>query len=183
MPQGDEVIPVANQLQQKFPLVVATQDWHPANHLSFAPNHPGKKPFDRIELEGLPQTLWPVHCVQHTPGAEFAPGLNRRSIAAVFQKGTDPAIDSYSGFYDNGQRRSTGMGEWLLQREVSELFLCGLTTDYCVKFSALDALRFGFKTTVVEDACRGVNLNPDDGARAFEELRAAGVTITKSHRL
>jgi nicotinamidase/pyrazinamidase len=121
-----------------------------------------------------------VHCVQNTPGSEFAPGLNVTRIAKVFRKGTDPAIDSYSGLFDNGHRKSTGLGEWLKERGVTEVFVCGLATDYCVKFTALDALAFGFKTTLVEDASRGVNLRPNDVAEAIAEMKLAGVHIAQS---
>src|SRR5215831_10675072 len=155
---GDQVIPVANRLQSAFSLIVATQDWHPANHKSFAASHPGKNVFDQIDLNGLPQRLWPVHCVQNTKGAELAAKLNRERIAKIFQKGTDPGIDSYSALFDNGHRKSTGLGEWLKAQGVTEVFVCGLTTDYCVKFTALDAAQMSFKTHVIEDASRGVNL-------------------------
>jgi len=180
VPHGDEVIPIANKLQELFPLVVATQDWHPANHRSFAANHPGKKPFDRTTLNGLPQTLWPVHCVPGTNGAELAPGLNREKIAKSFQKGTDPQIDSYSGFFDNGHGKSTGLGEWLKSQRVTEAFVCGLATDYCVKFTALDAAQFGFKTHFIEDASRGLNVQPGDVAKAIEEMKRAGISVRNS---
>ena len=183
VPDGDQVIPVANQLQAAFPLVVATQDWHPANHGSFAASHPGKKVFEQIELNGLPQTLWPVHCVQNTKGAELAAALNRERIARVFPKGTDAGIDSYSGFSDNGHRQSTGLGEWLKAQGVTEVFVCGLATDYCVKFTALDAARMGFKTHLIEDASRGVNLRPDDVTNAIQEMKRAGVTVVRSCEL
>jgi nicotinamidase/pyrazinamidase len=180
VPQGDAVVPVVNKLQAAFPLVVATQDWHPANHGSFASNHPGKKVFEQIDLNGLPQTLWPVHCIQNTPGASFPEGLKQDRIAKVFQKGTDPGIDSYSGLFDNAHRRSTGLGEWLRQRGVTEVFVCGLATDYCVKFTALDAVRFGFKTFLIEDASRGVALRQDDVENAIAEMDRAGVLIVQS---
>jgi len=183
VPEGDAVIPVANKVQGVFPLIVATQDWHPANHGSFAANHPGKRPFDQTELNGLPQTLWPVHCVQNTPGAAFAAGLKQDCFAKIFQKGTDPGIDSYSGFFDNGQRKSTGLGEWLREKGVTEVFVCGLATDYCVKFTALDAVRFGFKANLIVDACRGVNLSPNDTKHAITELRRAGIGICQSAEL
>ena len=179
VPEGDAVVPIANELLADFALVVATQDWHPANHGSFAANHPGRKVYDQIVLGGLPQTLWPVHCVQNTPGAELAPGLNRERIARVFQKGTDPLIDSYSGFFDNGHRRATGMGQWLAEQGVTDVYLCGLATDYCVKFTALDAVALGFKTHVFEAACRGVNLRPGDVAAALEEMKRAGARIIR----
>jgi nicotinamidase/pyrazinamidase len=180
VPEGDAVILIANQLQRAFSLVVATQDWHPANHGSFAASHPGKNVFEHIELNGLPQTLWPVHCVQNTPSAALATNLKQERIAKIFQKGTDPGIDSYSGLFDNGHRKSTGLGEWLRQKGVTDIFVCGLATDYCVKFTALDARQFGFKTYLVEDASRGVNLQPEDAQKAVAEMKGAGVTIVQS---
>jgi len=180
VPDGDAVIPVANTLEPAFPLVVATQDWHPANHGSFAANHPGKKVFERIELNGLPQTLWPVHCVQGTRGAELAAELNRDRIANVFRKGTDAGIDSYSGLFDNDHRRSTGLAEWLKAQRVTEVFVAGLATDYCVKFTALDAAKMGFKTHLIADASRGVNLRPDDVKNAIEEMKRAGIVVVQS---
>lgn len=180
VPDGDAVIPVANRIQGLFPLVVATQDWHPANHGSFAANHPGKNVFEQIDLNGLPQTLWPVHCVQGTPGAELAPGLNRDRIARIFPKGTDAGIDSYSGFFDNGHRRGTGLGEWLKEQGVTEVYVCGLATDYCVKFTALDAAGLGMKTYLIEDASRGVNLQPNDVKNAIEEMKRAGIHVLQS---
>jgi nicotinamidase/pyrazinamidase len=185
VPEGDLVIPVANRLQAVFPLVVATQDWHPANHGSFAANHPGKKVFEQIDLNpGEPgQTLWPVHCVQGTSGAELASGLKRERIAKIFPKGTDAGIDSYSGLFDNGHRRSTGLGEWLKAKGVTEVFVCGLATDYCVKFTALDAAQFGFKTNFIEDASRGVNLQPNDVRNAIVEMNRAGIATVQSSDL
>jgi nicotinamidase/pyrazinamidase len=180
VPDGDAVVPVVNELQAAFPLVVATQDWHPVNHGRFAANHPGKKVFEQIELNGLPQTLWPVHCVQRTSGAELSAGLQRDRIARVFTKRTDPGIDSYSGFFDNGHRKATGLGDWLKAKGISEVFVCGLATDYCVKFTVLDAIDLGFKTHFVEDACRGVNLRPNDVKAAIEQMQQAGVTVTQS---
>ena len=180
VPGGDKVIPVANKLQPLFPVVVATQDWHPANDGSFAANHPGKKVFERIDLNGLPQTLWPVHCVQNTKGAELAAALDRERITKIFPKGTDAGIDSYSGLYDNGHRKSTGLGEWLKARGVTGVFVCGLATDYCVKFTALDAAQMGFKTHLIEDASRGVNLQPNDVRDAIAEMKRAGVAVVQS---
>jgi nicotinamidase/pyrazinamidase len=177
VPGGDEVVPLANRLQSRFDVVVATQDWHPAGHLSFAANHPGRQPGESIELDGIPQVLWPVHCVQDTPGAEFHPALDRSRIERVFQKGTDPRIDSYSGFFDNGRRRATGLAEFLTAHGVADVFVCGLATDYCVKFTALDAARLGFKTHLLAEACRGVELHPGDIQRAIDEMRAGGVVI------
>jgi nicotinamidase/pyrazinamidase len=180
VPCGDEIVPVVNRLQRAFDIVVATQDWHPPNHGSFAANHPGKKVYEKIELHGLPQTLWPVHCVQNTRGAELASGLNQNRITKIFQKGTDAGVDSYSGLFDNGHRKSTGLGEWLKERGVTEVFVCGLATDYCVKFTALDAAQSGFKTSFIEDASRGVNVRPGDVADAITEMKRAGVSIVTS---
>jgi nicotinamidase/pyrazinamidase len=185
VPQGNAIIPIANRLQEggRFDLIVATQDWHPAGHGSFAANHPGRTVGEVIELNGLPQILWPVHCVQETRGASFTDGLATTKIEKVFTKGTDPAIDSYSGFFDNGHRRSTGLGDYLRARGVTDVYVCGLATDYCVKFTALDARQLGFNTFLIEDASRGVNLKPGDVARAVEEMRAAGVKVVRSDAL
>jgi len=180
VPGGDQVIPVVNRLIPRFDLVVATQDWHPADHGSFAANHPGAKPGDVISLDGLEQVLWPVHCVQDTPGAAFHRDLETARIERVFHKGTDPRIDSYSGFFDNGHRKATGLGDYLTGKGAREIVIVGLATDYCVKFSTLDARRLGFEVTVVEDACRGVNLRPGDVARALEAMRQAGAFIASS---
>lgn len=180
VPQGDRVIPLANQLAARFPLVVATQDWHPASHGSFAAQHPGRRPGETIDLAGLPQVLWPVHCVQHTPGAAFAAALDTSRITRLFPKGTDPTIDSYSGFFDNGHRKATGLGDYLRSQGVTDVTVLGLATDYCVKFTALDARRLGFGVTLVIDACRGVELAPGDCARAIDEMRTAGVRIVES---
>jgi len=183
VPDGDAVIPLANRLQPRFDLVVATQDWHPRNHGSFAANHPGKRPGDLVELNGLPQVLWPVHCVQRTAGARFAPALRLTRVRRVFKKGVEPEIDSYSGFFDNGHRRATGLGDYLKRQQVTEVYLLGLATDYCVKFTALDALALGFRTCLIEDACRGVNLKPGDVAAAISEVKAAGVVVLTSAAL
>src|SRR3954451_12327533 len=172
---GDRVVPIANRLVPQFEVVVATQDWHPADHASFAANHAGKKVGEVIDLHGLPQVLWPVHCVQGTRGAEFVPGLDVSRVTKVFRKGTDREIDSYSGFYDNGHRRSTGLGEWLSERGVGGVYVMGLATDYCVKFTALDARKLGLDVTLIEDGCRGVELRPGDVGQAVEEMRFQGV--------
>ena len=179
VPDGDAVVPVCNRLQRPFDLIVATQDWHPANHGSFAANHPGHKTGEVIEVNGLKQVLWPVHCVQNTPGAAFAPGLDMSRVSRIFQKGTDPAIDSYSGFFDNGHRKATGLDEYLKSKGVTDVYIVGLATDYCVKFTALDARSLGFNTFLVEDACRGVNLRHGDVADAIGEMKRAGVLLTR----
>lgn len=181
--QGDQVIPVANALQERFDLVVATQDYHPRNHLSFAANHPGKHPGEFVELRGLKQVLWPVHCVQNTLGAAFAETLKMDKVKKVFQKGTDPEIDSYSGFYDNGHLRATGLGDYLKAQGVSKVVIVGLAADYCVKFTALDAKQAGFETTVVRDGTYAVNLQEGDLEKALEDLKASGVQIASSEEI
>ena len=183
VPDGDAVVPVANSLMPFFGLVVATQDWHPADHGSFAANHPGRRVGEQIELAGLLQILWPTHCVQQTPGAELAGALNRAGITRVFPKGTDVAVDSYSGFFDNGGQRGTGLAEYLLEQGVTEVFVLGLATDYCVKATALDAVAAGFRTHLVEDGCRGVDLTSGDVDRAIEQMREAGVVLTTSTQI
>lgn len=179
VPDGDEVVAVANRLSSSFELVVATQDWHPADHKSFAANHEGRSPGEMIELEGLEQILWPVHCVQQSNGAAFRDDLVLERVARVFQKGTDPLIDSYSGFFDNGRKRGTGLAAYLKGRNVTKVFVLGLATDYCVKFTALDAVREGFTTSLIPDGCRAVNLEPGDGERAIAEMKTAGVDIIR----
>jgi nicotinamidase/pyrazinamidase len=183
VPEGDEIIEVVNDLQVRFDLVVATQDWHPHDHGSFAVNHPGRKPGDVIELSGLRQILWPAHCVQGTRGAAFVGLLHTGRIDRVFQKGTDPNLDSYSGFFDNGHRRSTGLGDYLKAQGVTDVYIAGLATDYCVKFTALDARRLGLNALLIEDATRGVNLRPGDSTAAIEEMRRAGVDVVQSHQV
>ncbi len=179
VPAGDEVIPVANRVAPHFELVVATQDWHPPDHGSFADNHSGAQPGDVIDLSGLEQVLWPVHCVQGTPGAAFPSELDTSSVARVFRKGTDPSVDSYSGFFDNGRRQATGLADYLKQQGVRGVYILGLATDYCVKFTALDAAELGFKTHVIEDGCRAVELKAGDAARSISELRDAGVIVLR----
>jgi nicotinamidase/pyrazinamidase len=183
VPDGDQVIPVVNRLQPHFDLIVATQDWHPAKHGSFAANHPGRNPGELIDLKGLPQILWPIHCVQDSPGAEFAPGLMREKWSRVFVKGANPQIDSYSGFFDNGHRQATGLGDYLSEKKVQNVYVAGLATDYCVKFTVLDALQLGFKTYLIEDACRGVNLQPGDVRNAVETMKAAGAEILMADQI
>ena len=177
--RGDETIAVARHVIPKYDIVVATQDWHPATHGSFAATQ-GRAVGELGELGGLPQVMWPTHCVQGTHGAELHADLPRAAIAHVSQKGTDPAIDSYSGFFDNGHQRATDLEAWLRARGVTEIGVLGLATDYCVKFTALDAKALGFDVTLIEDGCRAVDLAPGDGARAIEAMRAAGVRVRTS---
>lgn len=178
---GDQVVPVANRLAAQFKadggLVVATQDYHPAGHGSFASEHPGAQVGEVGELGGLLQVFWPDHCVAGTWGAEFHPDLQVGLIDKVFVKGTDKRIDSYSGFYDNDHLSSTGLAGFLRSQGVAEVTVLGLATDYCVFATARDALAEGFQTTVVAEGCRAVNIQPDDGIRALEGLVLAGVTV------
>ncbi|MEB3222652.1 MAG: bifunctional nicotinamidase/pyrazinamidase [Candidatus Sericytochromatia bacterium] len=175
--EGHAVVPHANALQLAHDLVVATQDWHPASHGSFASQHDGRNPGEVVELHGLTQVLWPDHCVQGSAGAEFHPELDVTRVARVFQKGTQHHVDSYSGFYDNGRRTDTGLATWLREQGVEAVTVVGLATDYCVKWTALDAQSEGFATRVITAACRGVELTAGDVERALAELRAAGVAV------
>ncbi|OGT26829.1 MAG: nicotinamidase [Gammaproteobacteria bacterium RIFCSPLOWO2_02_FULL_42_14] len=161
VPDGDTVIAIANQLMPNFRTIIATQDWHPANHSSF-------------------ETLWPVHCVQHSHGAEFHPQLHTKFFTNIIQKGTDPAIDSYSAFYDNAHQKSTGLTDWLREKKIDTLYVMGLATDYCVKFSCLDAIADGFTVYCIEAGCRGVNVKPNDVDQAIQEMKTRGVILIKS---
>ncbi|MGD9646338.1 MAG: bifunctional nicotinamidase/pyrazinamidase [Pirellulales bacterium] len=174
---GDRVVEVANRLMPRFDLVIASQDWHPADHLSFASQHPGRRIGDEIELDGLAQVLWPDHAVAGTPGAELHKGLHLGEIDRTVRKGTDRHIDSYSALWDNGHRRATGLGQLLADAGVTDVYVMGLATDYCVKFTALDCLAEGFNTHVIVDGCRGVDQRPGDVERALDELVQAGVHL------
>jgi len=186
-PDGNAVIPVANaairSAKDAGSLVVATRDFHPADHGSFASQHADRSVGQVIQLDGLNQTLWPDHCVQGSEGAEFPEELRTELIDRVFPKGEDPRVDSYSGFFDNDKRRSTGLGEYLRECGVTSVKILGLATDYCVKYSALDAIAEGFETTLLIDGCRGIDLNPGDVNSAIEEMRAMGVHITTSKEI
>ena len=172
---GNSIISVINKSQSEYQLVVATQDWHPENHKSFAANHPGKKVFEEINLNGLSQTLWPKHCVQGTVGAEITKELDQERIEAIFRKGMDKDIDSYSGFYDNGRLKSTGLGDYLKGRNVTQVDVCGLAADYCVYFSASDALSMGFKTSIIERATKAIDI--DNFEKLKKEFVAKGGKI------
>ena len=178
VPHGAMIVPLINQLQNYFDLVVATQDWHPQNHKSFASNHSNKKPFEEIDLQGMKQTLWPDHCVQGTKGAEFHPELETYKIAAIFRKGMDPEIDSYSGFYDNGHQISTGLTGYLKEKGVTEIYFCGLASDICVYYTIKDSLKEGFSATLIEDASRP--LSNDAFTSIKNELTKKGVRIINS---
>jgi nicotinamidase/pyrazinamidase len=181
VPDGDAVIPVINNIQNKFDLVVATQDWHPAGHKSFASVHRGRQVFDKIDLNGLEQVLWPDHCVQGTPGAEYHSSLNMNRVEAIFRKGMDTEIDSYSGFFDNGHLKATGMGDYLKGRGIKEIFVCGLAADFCVYFTALDGLVLEFKSTILEDATRSIDQDGFEAAK--ENLLANGGVILHTSSL
>lgn len=183
VPKGDEIIPVVNELlEMPFSMIVATKDWHPEDHGSFADVH-GKVPGVHVDLSGVDQILWPRHCVQGTKGAEFYPGWDTGKIENIFFKGTDRNIDSYSTFFDNRHKKFTGLEHYLKEKGVSKLFVAGLATDYCVKFSVFDALALGFEVYVIKDACRGIDLVPGDVEKAFEEMRAAGAAIIRSNEV
>jgi nicotinamidase/pyrazinamidase len=177
--EGDKVIPVINQLSQDFDLVFTTQDWHPANHCSFAASHPGKNIGDRILIDGREQILWPVHCVRNTHGAELADGLNPKVISGGvhISKGIDERVDSYSGFFESQRKQATGLHELLRLNGVEDLTIVGLATDYCVKATVLDACELGYRVSVPETACRAVNLSPDDGVKALAAMSRAGATV------
>jgi nicotinamidase/pyrazinamidase len=176
VPQGDAIIPAVNRLIALSDLVVLTQDWHPRGHGSFASSHAGRQPFETITVAYGPQTLWPDHCVQGTSGAAFHPSLNATPAALVVRKGMRTAVDSYSAFFENDRRTSTGLDGWLRSRGVDRVLLCGLAYDFCVAYSALDAARLGFDTAVIEDACAAIDL---DGSRAAQQkaMREEGISL------
>jgi nicotinamidase/pyrazinamidase len=181
--EGDQIIPVINQLQKKFDFIVATQDWHPANHGSFAANHRGKNPGDFIQLGNVDQVLWPAHCVQNSKGAEFHQDLEQIKWSKIIQKGTNPHVDSYSGFFDNDRREDTGLSQYLKSNGIEEVFVTGLATDYCVKFTVLDAIKDGFEATVVTDATKAVNLAPGDYDAAIKEMVKSGAEAKTSREI
>lgn len=175
VPNGNDVIPVINAIQKDFDLILATQDWHPQNHKSFAAQHFGRNTFEIIDLNGLQQVLWPVHCVQGSFGAELHKDLEVNSIEAIFRKGMDTEIDSYSGFFDNGKRKNTGLFGYLKDRQVSEVFVAGLAADFCVYFTANDAMDLGFKTRIIENASKPINA--ENWTKLKKEFRQKGGTI------
>jgi nicotinamidase/pyrazinamidase len=175
VPEGDLIVPLANRLQERFPLVVATQDWHPRGHVSFASSHPGKKVMETVQAEGVTQILWPDHCLQGTPGADFAPGFSTNRVEAIFRKGTDPRIDSYSAFYDNARRKSTGLEGFLRWKRAERLYFAGLAADFCVTYSMIDALSLGFQAICIEDATRPISAKGFETAR--KEIEAGGGTL------
>lgn len=178
VPGADRIIPVINQLQEHFDLIIATQDWHPQNHTSFSSNHQGKNPFEKITIEGMEETLWPDHCVQGSQGAELYAGMETNKIAVIFRKGMNPEVDSYSGFYDNHRKISTGLSGYLKEKGVKNVFFCGLAADICVYFTIKDAINEGFSARLIEDASQP--LNALDYLRIKEELEGKGVIIMTS---
>ena len=181
VPDGEKIVPVINELQKKFDLIVATQDWHPADHASFASNHPGKNAFEKIDLHGMEQVLWPDHCIQGSDGADFHPDLETNRIEAIFRKGMDSEIDSYSGFFDNGHRKSTGLAGYLREKGVSEVHFCGLAADFCVYYSIKDALKENFTVTLIEDATRP--LDKEQFEKIKDELHQNKVSLIKGSDL
>ena len=182
VPEGEAVVPVINGLAARFQHIVMTQDWHPAGHRSFASGHPGRQPFETTTLDYGDQILWPDHCVQGTAGAAFHAGLDLLRAELIIRKGFRPAIDSYSAFFENDQKTPTGLGGYLKERGLSRVFLCGLATDFCVQFSALDARKEGFAAVLIEDACRAIDL---DGslAAARSNMSEAGVVFASADQI
>jgi nicotinamidase/pyrazinamidase len=181
VPRGEEIIAVANSVQERFPLVVVTQDWHPASHGSFASAHPGKNAFEKTILGGVDQVLWPDHCVQGTRGAEFSRDLDMKHVEAILRKGTDPGIDSYSAFFDNARRKATGLKGYLKSRGVKRVFFAGLAADYCVYYSIMDALSLGFGAVLIEDGTRPIS---EEGfVTAQKEILSQGGSIVLSESL
>lgn len=172
---GDEIIPIINRIQNQFDLVVATQDWHPTNHKSFATQHPNHNVFDLIDLNGIPQVLWPDHCVQGSKGAEFTSEWNSNKVAAIFRKGMNVEVDSYSGFYDNDQNNSTGLLGYLKDKDVTEVYVCGLAAEFCVYFSAKDANQAGIKTYFLDFATKPISA--EGLLHAKKEMMEQGITI------
>lgn len=175
VPEGDQIVPVINKLQDKFELIVAAQDWHPNAHASFASAHPGQKEFEVIELDGIEQVMWPDHCVQNTQGAAFHKDLETAKFEAIFRKGTDKKIDSYSAFYDNNHKKSTGLTGYLKEKKATHLYFCGLAAEICVYFSAKDALKEGFKVSIIEDATRA--LDNEEFEKQKVELKELGCEV------
>jgi nicotinamidase/pyrazinamidase len=180
VPDGDAVVEPINRLIPAFRHVVLSQDWHPADHVSFASNWPGRKLYDTVEADGVPQVLWPDHCVQGSLGADFKAALRADRATLVLRKGTRPRLDSYSVLFENDRTTKTGLDGWLRSLGVEEVWICGLASDYCVFYSAMDARRLGFKVVVVEDAVRGVDFPALSVDRAFQAMRRAGVRFVDS---
>jgi nicotinamidase-related amidase len=181
--EGDEIVPVINRIMPLFQRIIATQDWHPADHVSFASTHPGRKPLDVVDAGGINQVLWPDHCVQGTRGAELHPRMDVRAVGLLVRKGMRRSLDSYSAFFENDRRTDTGLRHFLKGLKVRELFVCGLATDYCVLASVMDARRLGIRVTVIRDACRGVDFPRASVQQSLEAMRRAGAVIADSSEL
>ena len=181
--EGNAIVPVINGIMPGFTRVVATQDWHPRDQVSFASNHPGSKPYDVIALGGIEQVLWPDHCVAGTTGADFHPRLQTERFHLIVRKGTNPAVDSYSAFLENDKKIKTGLDGYLKAVGAERIFLCGLATDYCVFYSAIDAAQFGFKTYVIIDACRGIDVPENNIERSLSAMKDRGIQIVQSNEL
>ncbi len=181
--EGDVVVPVINRIVKKFFKVIATVDWHPKDHVSFASNHPGMEVFDIVDVNGVDQVLWPDHCVQGTEGADFCPGLEDKYFDIILRKGSDPLLDSYSAFYENDRKTPTGLEYYLKNFGVSETYICGLATDYCVFYSAIDSVKTGFNTKLIIDATCGVDVPQGNVKKAVDDMKLAGVSIVGSQDL
>ncbi len=181
--EGDAVVPVINRLMRRVPRVVATQDWHPPDHVSFASSHPGRKILDAVVVEGVSQVLWPDHCLQGTRGAELHPSLDIRGVGLVLRKGMRSTLDSYSAFFENDRKTATGLSHYLKGLDVRRIAVCGLATDYCVRASAVDARRLGLEVLLVEDACRGVDYPEGSIRAALDEMVKTGVKPVESGAL
>jgi nicotinamidase-related amidase len=183
VPEGDQIVPVLNRIMPEFAVVIATQDWHPRDHISFASSHPGHQPFDTITLPSGEQTLWPDHCVAGSVGADFHPQLDTRSLSLILRKGTRRELDSYSAFLENDRATATGLEHYLRGLGLQHLFVAGLAADVCVYYTVLDALRLGFAVYLVEDAARGIDLPPGSLQNRLREMEAAGAVRTVSDSL
>ncbi|MEO0293014.1 MAG: bifunctional nicotinamidase/pyrazinamidase [candidate division WOR-3 bacterium] len=183
VPEGDKIIPKINELSKRFKRVIATQDWHPKNHISFAYNHPGKKEYEVINYKGISQVLWPIHCVSGTKGAEFHPDLITTNFNLIIRKGNNPKIDSYSAFRENDKKTITGLEGYLRAINIEEVYLCGLALDYCVFYSAMDAKELGFTTYVIIDATKGINSPLGNVKKCLNIMKEKGIKIIESKNL
>ncbi|RKY00844.1 MAG: bifunctional nicotinamidase/pyrazinamidase [Spirochaetes bacterium] len=180
---GDDIIPVVNKIQDRFYRVVATQDWHPENHVSFYTSHPGKNPFETINIGNIKQVLWPPHCIMGTSGADFHPKLDTRNVELIIRKGFSKDLDSYSGFFENDRKTPTGLEFYLKGLEINEIYICGLALDVCVFYTAMDGVKLGFKTYVIEDASKGVDIPPGNIENTKRKMRENGIVLIKSKEL
>lgn len=180
VPEGDVIVPVVNRMAPGFPLVVASQDWHPDGHISFASQHPEKEPFDTAEINGQEWVLWPDHCVKATPGAEIHKDVDMRPVKLILRKGMDPRLDSYSVFFENDGETSTGLDAYLKGMGITDVYMCGLATDVCVYYSVMDGIRLGFRTFLVEDASRGIDTPAGSLQAAVDDMRRSGAEVVSS---